>query len=172
MEDVGDFRLLIDSRFVINQLPFVIYGILSFATSDQALARAPLEQGLLGGQAALGIFQLQGLSGRSVRAPAGPVCLARRTRGLGNEVTFLQVSSVLLIVLTGMSRDRRTPTRMSETYLSHWHDSTSSGPTTGRVGWQHRPQDLASSNPSPHGPLEVLRQNLAMAANHQLLHQP
>ena len=78
----------------------------------------------------------------------------------------------LLIVPPGMSRDRRTPTRMSATYPSHWHDSTSSGPTTGRVGWQHRPLDLASSNPSPHGPLEVLRQNLAMTRNHQLLRQP
>ena len=72
----------------------IVYGILLSATTDRALARTPLEQGILGGQAALGMFHLQGLSGlseRSVRAPAERVCLARG--GLGNEVTFLQVFS-------------------------------------------------------------------------------
>lgn len=113
-----------------------------------------------------------GLLGQSVRAPAEqrPACLFGRVGGLA--MRSHSCSLLPLRVPPGMSQDQRTPTRMSAAYPSHWHDSTSSGPTTGRVGWQHRPLDLASSNPSPHGPLEVLRQNRAMTGNHQLLSQP
>ena len=165
------------TRYLMYQLIIswsVVYGILLLATSDRALAKAPLEQGRLGGQAALGIFPLKGCWGHlggQYGHQRGSFVWRVELRGLAmrsHSCSFL----VFLIVLPGMSRDRRIPTRMSDSYPSHWHDSTSSGPTTGRVGWQHRPLDLASSNPSPHGPLVVLRQNLAMTRNHQLLRQP
>ena len=61
-----------------------------------SLTTAPLEQQLLSGQTATVIIHLKGWWGRSVPAPAENT--VRRTFfgawGLGNEVTFLQVSSV------------------------------------------------------------------------------
>ena len=96
-----------------------------------------------------------GHSEQPLRGKLGAICTGHQRKhrsvyllgalgGLAMRSHSCRFLPYLLEVPLGMSRDRRTLTRMSERYTSHWHDSTSSGPTTGRVGWQHRPMYLAS----------------------------
>jgi len=63
----------------------------------------------------------------------------------------------LLLIISG---NRIDPLPMLALTHSHWHASTSSGLTTGRVEWQQQEQERASLDQSPHGLLAAQHQSL------------